>query len=257
LQNDIRKLQPALPRTVRRRDSASPFVTTDSKTNSSSEQLRNPSYETIPTSVSPGVERMIRKKNKSGRNGYGSVPQSSIVYWSEFETPEEEPFTVPIDENASLLPWFRSSKQPHDIESQRHGEDKPPFLSRAMQKLYGVVETSADGLTTLFYEKIGREGDIPQTTDDESYASESSSVSPNIPTHDIDRISRSQLLNRGYRLCVIGCTILLSVFGILGFLFNAVPAGIAFVLVGFLLAVTLEIVSLVRFIMYFSRFAVD
>ena len=116
-----------------------------------------------------------------------------------------------------------------------------------MQKLYGVVETSADGLTTLFYEKIAREGEF-HTTDDESYASESSSISPHL-VKPIDRISRSQLLNRGYCLCVMGCTMLLSVFGILGFLLNGAPAGIAFVLVGFLIAMTLEIVSLVRFIM--------
>lgn len=146
-----------------------------------------------------------------------------------------------------------------------------------MDKIRGIVEfevkTSADGLSTLFYEKdnLGRGGGWPLATDDdEEYNSEDSSDVQIIQQaesshnhivghghHSMDDtagISRSQLLNRGYFLCVIGCTILSCIFGMTGLIFNGDAAGIALVLVGFLISMTLEIVSLVRFIMYPSFF---
>ena len=125
---------------------------------------------------------------------------------------------------------------------------------RTLRKIGGAVESgmksSADGLSTLFYEKRT----IVITDDEyEEYRSESSSdvhiSSPRlqgIPRDDRDRI---HLLNRGYSLCVVGCAMCLSLFGTLGLVFNGDATGIAFVLVGFLIAMTLEIVSLIRFIM--------
>jgi len=264
LQKDIRKLQPPVPATLRLRESASPFVTTDSKTSSSQEALA--SAGTPPSSRNLESISKRRQPLRENGSGYGSTtPSSPIIYWSEFENTEEEPFTVPIDEASPLIPWFRSRKQePRDLESQELS-DEMSFLSRAMRKVRGVVEsemkTSADGLTTLFYEK---RGDFDPDEEEEEYNSEDSSeVSPAEtnarrhllpPSHPTSPtletgISRTELLNRGYSLCVVGCTMLLAIFGIVGLILNGEATGIAFVLVGALISLTLEIVSLVRFIM--------
>ena len=198
------------------------------------------------------------------------------MYWSEFEIPEDEPYTVPVDESTALLPWLRGRKRERDLERQYENEDSS-FLKRTMAKFRGVVEfelkTSADGLWTLFYEKdvVGRgEGEGEGITDNEgSYNSddtsdeqvENATAEPSHHHHvvvgshhsidDTNRVSRSQLLNRGYFLCVIGCTILSCIFGITGFLLSGNATGITLVLLGFLISMTLETVSLVRFIMYF------
>ena len=269
LQKDIRKLQPTLPQTVRRRDSASPFVTSDSKTSSSQEA--RPSSATIPSTRSVNRVPKIRKSTNEG----SSVPSSPIVYWSEFETPEQEPFTVPVDESTALLPWLQRRRKPvRDLERGTQYVEGDSFLKRTLEKIRGVMEfevkTSADGLSTLFYEKDNRRGEVPSDDEDESYNSEDSSDSHVIQPESSHRhhsigqeiggqsginetypISRIQLLNRGYFLCVVGCTMLSSVFGIIGLLLNGDTTGIAFVLVGFLISMTLEMVSLVRFIMYY------
>jgi hypothetical protein len=270
LQHDIRKLQTPPPRTVRRRDSASPYVTDSAKTSSS---IENRASETNPTSTPATPNASIRKKT---RKGYGSlqVPSSPVVYWSEFETPDDEPYTVPVDESAPLLPWLRKKSvlpPQQDLEAQRLREQqqegpgsKSGFVARAFWKVYGVVETGADGLTTLFYEKETGDQDV-ETTEDELHSDDSSS-SPAAgqqlvshrhrhhqqqqqQQHNADKTSRSQLLIKGYSLCVAGSTILLCIFGLISLLFNGGATGIAFVLVGFLISMTLEIVSLVRFIM--------
>jgi hypothetical protein len=261
LQQDIRKLQAPVPRTVRRRDSASPYVTDSAKTSSSAE---NRVSETNPTSAPATPSASIRKK---ASRGYGSlqVPASPVVYWSEFETQDDEPYTVPVDESAPLLPWLRKkSRPPQDLESQRRlRQDESGrnsgLVSRAFWKVYGVVETSADGLTTLFYEKEPGERDL-ETTEDEFHSDDSSSIaaSEQILTRRRQRIqhrprddtARSQLLVKGYALCVAGSTTILCIFGLISLLFGGDAPGIAFALVGFLIAMTLEIVSLVRFIMY-------
>jgi hypothetical protein len=227
-----------LPQTVRRRDSASPFLTTDSKTSSSQEA--HPSTGTIPTSLTPN--NSIRKPGK--QSGYGSAPSSPIVYWSEFETPEEEPYTVPVNESSPLIPWLRRKR---DLE---RGQDRieASFLKRSVDKILGAVEfevkTSADGLTTLFYEKV----DNVEVTDDDS---EDSSDEPS-HRQILEQlgISRAELLNRGYVLCVVACVMLSSLFGMIGLILGGSATGIAFVLIGFLISMTLELVSLVRFIMY-------
>ena len=258
LQKDIRKLQAPAPRTIRRRDSASPYVTDSAKTSSS---LENRASETNPTSVPVTPNASIRKKSS---RGYGSLQASPfpVVYWSEFETQDEEPFTVPIDESAPLLPWLRKKSLPRQNLEAQHpdqlGEDeqKSGILANVFRKIYGVVETSADGLTTLFYEKESWERDIESTEDefpsDDSSIMGASELLSRRRRHQrpADTPSRSQLLVKGYSLCVAGSTILLSIFGIISLLFNGDATGIAFVLVGFLIAMTLEIVSLVRFIMY-------
>jgi hypothetical protein len=271
LQKDIRKLQPPLPQTVRRRDSASPFVTTDSRT-SSSQEARPSSATTFPSTRS--AIRVSKHPSKSG-NESSSSPSSPVVYWSEFEIPEDEPYTVPVDEStALLLPWLGRRKQERDLERQ-YGTEDPSFLKRTLEKFWGVVEfeikASADGLWTLFNEKdiIDRGEGEGITDDEESYNSddssdgqvESATAEPSHHHHvvigghhsidDSSRVSRSQLLNRGYFLCVIGCTILSCIFGIMGFLVSGNATGITLVLLGFLISMTLEIVSLVRFIMYF------
>jgi hypothetical protein len=251
LQKDIRKLQPAQPSSVRRRDSASPFVTTDSKTSSSIENNRPCiAIETQPSSVAPSIKAPSpRKKRRSPRKGYGtSSPTSPVIYWSEFENPREEPFTVPVDETTSLLPWFQRNSR-RDLEAQRDA----PVVS-VFRKLCGAVEmevkTSADGLTTLFYEKQ----DIETSEEEDSVSEDSSPTSagytrrPRRWKPEEDK-TRMQLLNRGYCLCVVGCTIILSIFGVVGLLLNGQAAGICFAFVGFLIAMTLEIVSMVRFIM--------
>ena len=264
LHKDIRKLQPPLPSTVRRRESASPFVTTDSKTSSSQEALASAGTAPSSRNVEPASGRKQRLYIRDNGSGYGSTaPSSPIIYWSEFENPEEEPFTVPIDEASPLIPWFRTRKQQRDIERQEV-YDETSFLSRAMRKIRGVVEsemkTSADGLTTLFYEK---RGDYDDEEENEYNSEDSSEISPVETTArrllsapppeqaqtEQTGISRAELLNRGYSLCVVGCTILMAVFGVVGLVLNGEATGIAFVLVGSLISLTLEIVSLVRFIM--------
>jgi hypothetical protein len=222
---------------------------------------------TAPSSrnVEPAYGRKQRLYIRDNGSGYGSTaPSSPIIYWSEFENPEEEPFTVPIDEASPLIPWFRTRKQQQrDIERQEV-YDETSFFSRTMRKIRGVVEsemkTSADGLTTLFYEK---RGDYDDEEEDEYNSEDSSEISPvettarrlSAPPHEQPQteqtgISREELLNRGYSLCVVGCTMLLAVFGVVGLVLNGEATGIAFVLVGSLISLTLEIVSLVRFIMY-------
>jgi hypothetical protein len=185
---------------------------------------------------------MTRQKRRA-RNGYTSTSgygsaSSPVVYWSEFENQTEEPYTVSIDETTSLLPWFQSRNPTSD------GADIG--VVAALRKIRGAVEsevkTSANGLTTLFYEK-------DPLTDEESASEDSSSF--NDRRYPIIHASqRMALLNRGYALCVVGCTMLLSSFGIAGMLLNGEAIGIGAVLVGFLISMTLEIVSLVRFIMY-------
>lgn len=265
LQKDIRKLQPPLPMTVRRRESGSPFVTTDSKTSSSQEAL--PSAGTAPSSRHFGSVSKRRPVLRDNGSGYGSTaPSSPIIYWSEFENPEEEPFTVPIDEGSPLIPWFRSRKQQQRDLERQDVSDETSFLSRTMRKIRGVVEsemkTSADGLTTLFYEKRG--GFDPDEEEEVYNSEDSSEISPVetsaprrllSPSHEAPQaeetlVSRVELLNRGYSLCVVGCTMLLGIFGVVGLILNGEATGIAFVLVGALISLTLEIVSLVRFIMY-------
>ena len=267
LQKDIRKLQPALPQTVRRRDSASPFVTGDSKTSSSQEA--RPSTATAPTS--PSTPRPKKSRRSDTASGYGSAPSSPVVYWSEFENTEEEPYTVPVDESTALLPWLVRRRRGQDLERQDESAEES-FLKRAFKKIRGAVEfevkTSANGLSTLFYEKDGG-GEL--SDDEEEYNSEDSSDSPVAVTaeqsrqrgihHDSDvneeRISRTQLLNRGYSLCVTGCTMLLCLFGLIGLSLNGSATGIALMLIGFLVSITLEIVSLVRFVMYPSSFEIS
>lgn len=191
-----------------------------------------------------------------------------MVYWSEFETPDEEPYTVTVGESAPLLPWLRRKSVPprQDLEAQhRHEQQRQEgvssgFVAKAFRKIYGVVETSADGLTTLFMEKEPGERDI-ETTEDEFHSDDSSSIAPSEQLLSrrqhrqlsVDNTSRSQLLVKGYSLCVAGSTILLCLFGLISLLFNGEATGVAFILVGFLIAMTLEIVSLVRFIMYLSN----
>ena len=134
-----------------------------------------------------------------------------------------------------------------------------------MKKIRGLVEsemkTSADGLTTLFYEK---RGDYDDEEEDEYNSEDSSETSPVATTARRDLIapsqehaqavntgiSRAELLNRGYSLCVVGCITLLAVFGVVGLILNGEATAIALVLVGALISLTLEIVSLVRFIMF-------
>jgi hypothetical protein len=261
LQKDIRKLQPPVPPSVRRRDSASPFVSTDSKTSFS--QAR-PSTGTIASTRSLSLSLNPSRKQSNGESGRASTsPASPVVYWSEFESQEEEPYTVGVDESSPLLPWLRKRKQ-RDLE---HGPNVPgetSFLSRMAEKVRGIVEfevqSSADGLTTLFYEKGLERAELGE--DDDEYNSEASSdepVSPETsqpphhgatPHHPPPKLTRPQLLNRGYALCVIGCVMLSCIFGIVGLLLKGQAAGIASVLVGFLISMTLEIFSLVRFIMY-------
>ena len=207
----------------------------------------------------------MKKKHHQGYGSeYGSGPSSPVVYWSEFENTEEEPYTVPVDETTALLPWLVRRRQ-KDLERQ-HQADEVSFWKGTFEKIRDAVEfevkTSADGLSTLFYEKDG--GELSDD-DEEDYNSEDSSDAPAIITAEsshrqsmvhrnsdvgVERISRTQLLNRGYSLCVIGCTMLLCLFGIIGLSLNGSATGIAFILVGFLISITLEIVSLVRFIMY-------
>jgi hypothetical protein len=186
------------------------------------------------------------------------------------ENTEEVPYTVEVDELTPLLPWL-SRRRKSDLEAgpaEHLDSDSESFLKRTLEKIRGVVEfevkTSADGLTTLFYEKGFVRED--QEDQDEFFSDESSSdvnspdtVSQRHPRSSHVRrlsdhdVSRSRLLNRGYCLCVAGCIFLACFFGSLGLLFDADAAGIAFVLVGFLISMSLEIVSVVRFIMYFTQ----
>jgi hypothetical protein len=179
----------------------------------------------------------------SNRNSGYSSASSPVVYWSELETTEEEPYTIPVTEATPLIPWFRRKR---DLERAQDLEELG-FFGRAWAKFAGAVrfevKASTDGLTTLFYEKV----ENAQTND---VGSEDSSDEPSprgIP--DGRAISRAELLNRGYTLCVLMCAVLSSIFGIIGLLLSGSAAGIAFVLVGFLVSISLELVSLVRFIM--------
>jgi len=202
-------------------------MTADSKTNSSIEQRPDTS---APTSISSP-----RRQKRYGALG----SESPIIYWSEFENQEEEPFMVSVEESTPFLPWSNR-------EDSRGGAS-----FKTLRKMVDAVEAemkrSADGLTALFYEKN-------QATDDEEAnltSEEDSSVidDPRRPTQPHESLSRQSLLNRGYCLCVVGCTILLSLFGLMGVILSGEATGIAFILVGFLIAMTLEIVSLVRFVM--------
>jgi hypothetical protein len=258
---DIRKLQPPMPLSVRRRESSSPLVTTtDSKTSTQEQGLRS------MTSRSSLHHKKSRKAlASSDENGYGSTgPSSPIVYWSEFETPEEpEPYTVPVDEHTGLLSWMRNRK-PHDIEQgqiNREPASFPILISKIRGILESQVKHSKEGLTTLFYEKGIGERDYE---DEEEYNSEDSSdaIISEPPSHRNSittiqnpsqhvKLSRLQLLNRGYALCVFGCLFILCTFGVIGLLLSGSPIGITFLLLGFLISISLEIVSLVRFVMYF------
>src|SRR5208282_3753275 len=130
LQKDIRKLQPSLPQTVRRRDSASPFVTSDSKTSSSQEP--RPSSATIPSTLSISRVPEIHKS----ANEESSAPSSPIVYWSEFETPEPDPYTVSVDESTALLPWLQRRRKPgRDLERGTQYVEGDSFLKRTLEKI--------------------------------------------------------------------------------------------------------------------------
>jgi hypothetical protein len=265
LQKDIRKLQPQLPRIVRRQDSGSPFVTADSKTSSSQEA--RPSTATTPTT--PSRTRPNRNRGPDTGSASESAPSSPVVYWSEFENTEEEPYTVPVDESTALLPWLVRRRRQRDLERQ-HEPEEESLLKRTFEKIRGAVkseiQTSANGLSTLFYEKDGS-GEL---SDEEDYNSEDSSDTPIVTSdqslqgtvhRDLDaneeRMSRTQLLNRGYSLCFIGCTMLVCLFGLISLSLDGSATAIAVLLTGFLVSMTLEIVSLVRFIMYPSSFEVS
>lgn len=272
LQNDIRKLQPPVPKNIRR-DTTSPYATADSNRTTSSQEVNRQSSGII----NPTTLKLHRSSKASLLTGHGSVnsgnctssPSSPIVYWSEFENPEQIPYTVEVDENAPLLPWlYRRQKQ--DLEaraadSEHPSSDSESFIKRTLQKIRGLVEfevkTSADGLTTLFYEKGLFHDDDEEEDDSASDESSSDAITTRAIARRIQHrrhvrmlsdheVSRTQLLNRGYCLCVVGCMLVICLLGSLGLMFNGDAAGIAFVLVGFLISMSLEIVSLVRFTMY-------
>jgi len=219
----------------------------------------------------------MQTKSRTKTRNYGTVQlQSPVMYWSEFENLEETPYTVDVTESTSLIPWFhRKPRHDRDPESQSITPESSTFLVRVFRKLYAALEleikTSADGLTTLFYEKHDHEGDFTGFDDDYDSESDSSDLSrlnyvngnrkPSFAVNSTGQpgsqhgdnyavIPRSQLLNRGYCLCVLGCMMLLSTFGTIGVLLDGEAAGVGFILVGFLISMTLELVSLVRFIMY-------
>lgn len=264
LQKDIRKLQPPPPKALRR-DTASPYATADSSRTSSREVVR-PTPSAL--SLKPSLHRTSRTSLRAGNesSGYTSGPPSPIVYWSEFENPIQAPYTIEVDENAPLLPWLHRKRRRDEEAGLADDSDNESFLKRTFDKIKGVVEfevkTSADGLTTLFYEKEffhEDEGDVDESPSDESSSDVNSSRAVRRDPHGQHRererrlsdheVSRTQLLNRGYCLCVVGCVIIVCVLGGLGLYFSGDAAGIAFVLVGFLISMSLEIVSLVRFIM--------
>ena len=256
LQKDIRKLRPAPPPSIRRRESSN----MESKT--TTPQAAQLSQASAGQSALDLSKKQSRQKVRSGgESGYGSTtPSSPVAYWSEFETPAEEPYTVPVDESTVLLSLFRNRRQ-EDVERGTPSQRKPSFVTRVVKKISGIVESemkaSANGLTTLFYEKEERD----LSSDDEDYNSEDSSEglvtteTSHAPllrsSRPRTRMSRIRLLNRGYYLCVAGCVLLLSLFGGVGFALNGTIAGIGFVLIGYLISISLEIVALVRFIMYF------
>jgi hypothetical protein len=263
LQKDIRKLQPPPPK-VLRRDTASPYATLDSNRTSSREVLRpTPSALSLKTSFHRASKTSLRAGNES--SGYTSGPPSPIVYWSEFENPVQAPYTIEVDENAPLLPWLHRRRQRDEEAGPADDSDNESFLKRTFEKIKGVVEfevkTSADGLTTLFYEKEFLHEDeeyVDESPSDESSSDVNSTRAVRRQAYAQHRerrlsdheVSRAQLLNRGYCLCVVGCVIIVCILGGLGLFFSGDAAGIAFVLVGFLISMSLEIVSLVRFIMY-------
>jgi hypothetical protein len=256
-QKDIRKLQPPMPLSVRRRASSSPIVTTaDSK-------ISREGQSSMTSTSSLHHKRSRRTLGSSDENGYGSTgPSSPIVYWSEFENPEEpEPYTVPVNESTGLLSWMRGRKQnSRDLEagpSNKDSPSRPGLVTKLRSILESQVKVSEDGLTTLFYEKGIRERD----SDDEEYNSEDSSDGLNSPesshpnhiqdpSQPLIKLSRPQLLNRGYSLCVIGCLALMSIFGLVGVILSGSPVGITILLIGYIVTISLEIVSLVRFMMY-------
>src|SRR5271156_2850664 len=153
LQKDIRKLQPPL-QTVWRRDSASPLVTTS---NSSQEVRASSGGGTQVTAATSLSNASLPRRAKRSGNESGSAPPSPVVYWSEFETPEDEPFTVPVDERAPLLPsWFTRRRRQEDLERQdrqySHEEgDRESKFGELWSKVTRAVEmgmkSSADGLT--------------------------------------------------------------------------------------------------------------
>jgi hypothetical protein len=173
-----------------------------------------------------------------------------------------------VDESTVLLPWLVRRRKERDLERQNEsGQDS--FLKRTFGKIREAVEsevkTSTNGLSTLFYEKDAG-GEL--SDDEEDYNSEDSEDSPaaeqsrqrtvaHSSNANSESTSRTGLLNRGYFLCVIGCTMLLCLFASIGLSLDGSATGMAFVLVGFLVSITLEIVSLVRFIMYPSSFEVS
>lgn len=255
LQKDIRKLQPA-PQTVWRRDSASPLVTTSTSSQEVRASSGGGSQMTPATSLS---NASLPRRTKRSGNESSSAPPSPVVYWSEFETPEDEPFTVPVDENAPLLPaWFTRRRRQEDLERQdrQHSQEdeRESKLGELWHKVSRAVEkgmkSSADGLTTLFYEKYFDTSTDDEYNSEDSSAAESDALLQGQIGEQVDLERRATLLNRGYSLCVVGCLVLEIVFGIIGVVFGGEAAAIAIVLVGLLVSMTLEIVSLTRFIMY-------
>ena len=231
MDQDIRKLHPPVRPTVRKRDNSSPFVT-DSST-----------QEALPSTATAVTGSKSNRKKRP--NSYGSTNSSQAVYWSEFETQEEEPYTVPVTDASPLIPWLRHNR---DLERAQDRKESG-FIKRVWDKLARAVKlevkTSVDGLSRLFYEKVGY---VSTSTDDES---EDSSDEPlNRRNVGGPVISRTELLNRGYILCVLGCITLSSFFGIIAFLLRGSASGTAVVLIGFLFSITIELVCLVRFVMY-------
>ena len=268
LQKDIRKLQPPAPKSIRR-DTTSPYATADSNKTSSSQEVIPQSSATNPSSTSMNrtSKLSLRNGNESdGRGGgYSSSPSSPVVYWSEFENPVQVPYTIEVDEHAPLLPWlYRRRKADVETASIEHlNSGSASSFTRALDKIREVVKwevkTSAEGLTTLFYEKEFLDSDdeeeVESPSDESSSDVNATHALPRRHRHSIRRpsdreISRSELLNRGYYLCVVGCVLFCCFLGSVGLIFNGDTTGIAFVLVGFLISMSLEIVSLVRFIMY-------
>ena len=250
LKTDIRKLQPVLPQAARQRDNTSPYLTADSKTSSSIDAQQPTS--SAPTSLSDRRSSPQQQQKKK----YGALgTESPIIYWSEFENQEEEPFMVPVDETTGLLlPWRRMREREREREGGETPSERENLVVWSLKRVVGALEAglknSADGLSMLFMEKerhADEEDEMFTSEDDSSHVGQV--LHPGGINRDFDEISHQALLNRGYALCVVGCTILMSVFGILGVILNGEAIGIAFVLVGFLLAMALEIVSLVRFIM--------
>jgi hypothetical protein len=218
------RFQPVSPQ-VSRRQPSSPHLTMNSRTAGSLENHAS----SAETSVA----------------GYGTTDRDSrLTYWSELETPEEAPFTVPITESTGLL-W--RTKRRGDLEA--NDEAGESIVTRGVRKWIGKIElevrTSKEGLTALFYEKGLQDGELDS---EEEYSSDESSPETR-PVQQPSAPSREELLNRGYILCVAICSLLAVTLGLLGAVISSTILGLSLILIGSLFSLTLEIVSLVRFFM--------